>query len=129
MTRLFVNIGRNFSVRPQDIVGTIAGEADIPGRSIGAIDILDSYTFVDVPADYAERVIEALKRSGIKNRPVNVEIAQPGAGRPGRGPRPGPRGPHQRPFRRGSSSGERMGRPAVGRRGYRSDMREQSKPA
>jgi ATP-dependent RNA helicase DeaD len=81
MTRLFLNLGRNLSVRPQDIVGAIANEADIPGRSIGAIDIFESYTFVDVPTEYAERVIDALQQSGIKGRTVNVEIAQPGQGR------------------------------------------------
>jgi len=81
MTRLFINIGRNLRVRPQDIVGAIANEANVPGRSIGAIDILDTYTFVDVPSDAAARVIEVLNNSAIKGRPVNVEIATaPAAG-------------------------------------------------
>jgi ATP-dependent RNA helicase DeaD len=77
--RLFVNIGRNLGVRPQDIVGAIANEAGIPGRSIGAIDIFDGYSFVEVPASMADRVIDALVRSGIKGRPVNAEIARPDA--------------------------------------------------
>lgn len=81
MTRLFLNIGRNFNVRPQDIVGAIANEAGIPGRSIGAIDILETYSFVDVPSQYADQVIEAIVASGIKGRHVNAERAQPGAGR------------------------------------------------
>jgi hypothetical protein len=84
MTRLFVNVGRNQGIRPQDIVGAIANEAGIPGRSIGAIDILDSYAFVDVPSDASSRVIDALRSSSIKGRPVNVEVAQPGAGRAAR---------------------------------------------
>jgi ATP-dependent RNA helicase DeaD len=75
MTRLFVNIGRNFRVRPQDIVGAIANEADVPGRAIGAIDIHDSYTFVDVPSDAAEHVVAVLSQSTIKGKPVNVEIS------------------------------------------------------
>jgi ATP-dependent RNA helicase DeaD len=84
MTRLFLNIGRNFNVRPQDIVGAIANEAGIPGRSIGAIDIFDTYSFVDVPSRHADLVIDALSRSGIKGRHVNAERAQPGAGRASR---------------------------------------------
>jgi ATP-dependent RNA helicase DeaD len=88
--RLFVNVGRNLGVRPQDIVGAIANEAGIPGRAIGAIDIFEGYSFVDVPANVAERVIEALVRSGIKGRSVNAEIA-----RPGDGPRPADRGPRR----------------------------------
>jgi ATP-dependent RNA helicase DeaD len=86
--RLFINIGRNLSVRPQDIVGAIANEAGIPGRAIGQIDIFDSYSFVDVPANMADRVIDALVRSGIKGRSVNAEIARPDAApRQDRGPR------------------------------------------
>jgi len=81
MTRIFLNIGRNFNVRPQDIVGAIANEAGIPGRSIGAIDILDTYSFVDIPSQYVDQVIDAITSSGIKGRNVNAERAQPGAGR------------------------------------------------
>ncbi len=80
MTRLFINVGRNQGIRPQDVVGAIANEAKIPGRSIGAIDILDAYTFVDVPSDTAQRVIDALSAASVKGRSVNVEVAQPGAG-------------------------------------------------
>lgn len=92
MTRLFLNIGRNFNVRPQDIVGAIANEAGIPGRSIGAIDILDTYSFVDIPSQYVDQVIDAVTSSGIKGRNVNAERAQPGAGRGRDGDRGGDRG-------------------------------------
>ena len=94
MVRLLINIGRNFHVRPQDFVGAIANEANIPGRSIGAIDILDTYSFVDVPADAAQRVIEALTNASVKGRPVNVEISNEPAGssRGGGGRDRGPRG-------------------------------------
>ncbi len=100
MTRLFINIGRNLGVRPQDLVGAIAGEAGIPGRAIGAIDIFDTYSFVEVPSEYTERVIEALRRSGIRGKYVNVEVAQPGAGRPGREERGGFRERERAPGRR-----------------------------
>ncbi|MBX3070865.1 MAG: DEAD/DEAH box helicase [Thermomicrobiales bacterium] len=119
MVRLFLNIGRNFGVRPQDIVGAIANEAGIPGRAIGAIDILDTYSFVDVPNQFADQVIEALRRSGIKGRPVNAERAQgemPRTGRfeEGRPPRrdAGNRGggrPPQGGYRRSGPGGERQG--------------------
>jgi ATP-dependent RNA helicase DeaD len=82
MVRLFLSVGRNQGIRPQDIVGAIANEANIPGRAIGAIDILDGYTFVDVPQEHVERVLGALRGGTIKGRPVNAEVAQPdGAGR------------------------------------------------
>src|SRR5438477_2675876 len=46
MVRLFVDAGRDAGVRPGDIVGAIAGEADIPGHVIGAIDVHSKFTFV-----------------------------------------------------------------------------------
>ncbi|CAN5819799.1 hypothetical protein BH20CHL4_BH20CHL4_14470 [soil metagenome] len=84
MVRLFLNIGRNFEVRPQDIVGAIANEAGIPGRAIGAIDILDTYSFVDIPDQHVDLVIDVLRKSGIKGRPVNAERAQGEQARTGR---------------------------------------------
>ncbi|MDP9363286.1 MAG: DEAD/DEAH box helicase, partial [Chloroflexota bacterium] len=96
MVRLFINVGRNQGVRPQDIVGAIANEANIPGRAIGAIDILDAYSFVDIPESQVERVLQAMQRATIKGRPVGVEVAQPGGERQGAA---GP-GPAAGPFRR-----------------------------
>jgi ATP-dependent RNA helicase DeaD len=119
MTRLFINIGRNFRVRPQDIVGAIANEADVPGRSIGAIDILDSYTFVDVPADAAQHVVNVLNASTIKGRPVNVEISKEPAGEM----RGGDRGPRSGGGYRGGGGGQRRDdrpfRPGTGFRAER----------
>src|SRR2546427_1946142 len=60
MTRLFLTAGRSQGVRPADLVGAISNEAGIPGKSIGAIDIMDDCAFVEVPEDVAERVIAAL---------------------------------------------------------------------
>jgi ATP-dependent RNA helicase DeaD len=107
MVRLFLNIGRNFEVRPQDIVGAIANEAGIPGRAIGAIDILDTYSFVDIPNQYVDVVINALRQSGIKGRPVNAERAQGEQARTGR--------PDSRQGRGGGRPYDRSGRP--GQRG------------
>ena len=76
MTRLMVTIGRKDFVRPGDIVGAIAGEANIPGSSIGSIDIFDKFTYVDVPKDMANRVVDAMEGNTIKGRRVNIELAR-----------------------------------------------------
>jgi len=76
MTRLMVTIGRRDYVRPGDIVGAIAGEANIPGNSIGSIDIFDKFTYVDVPKDVANRVVDAMEGNTIKGRRVNIEVAR-----------------------------------------------------
>lgn len=81
MARLFLNLGRKDGIRPMDVVGAIANEARIPGKSIGQIEIMDRYTFVDVPEPVVDRVIQALGRTQLRGRPVRVEIARPrGAG-------------------------------------------------
>lgn len=78
MVRLFLNIGRAEGVRPGDLVGAIANEANIPGKSIGAIDIYDRMAFVEVPAAAREQVIRALSHTRIKGKQVDVQLASPG---------------------------------------------------
>ncbi|TDQ53436.1 DEAD/DEAH box helicase [Actinorugispora endophytica] len=68
MTRLFVGVGRNSRVRPQDLVGAIAGESPLSGREIGAIEIADRFSLVEVPENAADDVIDALKGSTIKGK-------------------------------------------------------------
>ena len=125
MTRLFINIGRNFRVRPQDFVGAIANEASIPGRAIGSIDILDTYSFVDVPEQMAQQVIEAMNKATVKGRPVNVEVASESAGGGGGGFRGGPRrgGP------RGGRFNARRDEEGKGRRFNGGGQRRDRRPA
>jgi ATP-dependent RNA helicase DeaD len=77
MARLFLNIGRQDGVRPGDIVGAIANEAGVPGKEIGAIDLFDTYSFVEIPKGEAPRVVATLARTTIRGRQVNAEIARP----------------------------------------------------
>jgi ATP-dependent RNA helicase DeaD len=58
MVRLKINKGKSNGIRPNDIVGTIAFHANIPGYSIGKIRIEDTFTFVDVPEDLLEQVMK-----------------------------------------------------------------------
>jgi ATP-dependent RNA helicase DeaD len=67
-TRLFVGAGRAAGVRPQDLVGAIAGESRLSGRDIGAIEIADRFSLVEVPESAADEVIAALRASTIKGR-------------------------------------------------------------
>ncbi len=72
MTRLFVGTGRAAGVRPQDLVGAIAGESRLTGRDIGAIEIADRFSLVEVPESAADEVIAALRGSSIKGRRATV---------------------------------------------------------
>ncbi len=75
MARLFINIGKSQRVTPGDILGAVAGESGIPGRLVGSIDMYDGYTFVDVPAEYAEDVLNAMSHARIKGKHIHVEKA------------------------------------------------------
>ena len=76
MVRLFINIGKKDKIKPSNILGAIAGESGMPGKLVGAIDMMDNYTFVDVPAIHAEKVLKAMNDNvQIKGRRVNMEKA------------------------------------------------------
>jgi ATP-dependent RNA helicase DeaD len=72
MTRLFVGLGRAAGVRPQDLVGAIANESNLRGREIGAIEISDRFSLVEVPAGAADDVVTALRGTTIKGRKATV---------------------------------------------------------
>ena len=71
-TRLFVGTGRKGGIRPQDLVGAICGETDLQGRQIGAIEITDNFSLVEVPSGSADQVIKALGNTTIKGRKTSV---------------------------------------------------------
>ena len=53
--RIHVPLGRDAGVRPADLVGAIANEAGIDSREIGAIEITDRFSLVEVPDRSAAR--------------------------------------------------------------------------
>ena len=57
MVRLSLGAGKKNGVRPSDIVGAIAGHAEIPGNTIGKIFIQDQHTLVDVEEQYVSRIL------------------------------------------------------------------------
>jgi ATP-dependent RNA helicase DeaD len=74
MVRFFVDAGRFHGVRPADIVGAIANEAGVPGKAIGAIDVYDDFTLVDVPAAYQAQVLATMGGTTIRGRAANIRL-------------------------------------------------------
>jgi ATP-dependent RNA helicase DeaD len=72
MTRLFIGAGRVSGVGPRDLVGAIAGESSVDGRAIGAIEVSDRFSIVEVPDDSAQEVIAALRATTIKGKKATV---------------------------------------------------------
>ncbi len=59
-------------MRPQDLVGAITGESQLTGREIGAIEIQDRFSLVEVPLEAADGVIAALRASTVKGKRATV---------------------------------------------------------
>lgn len=76
MVRIFVGMGRQDGLRPGDLVGCITNESGLTGNQIGVIDVLDRNSFVEVPAEHADRVLEVLRATKIRHRKVTVQIAR-----------------------------------------------------
>ncbi len=75
MVRVSLDLGRVHGIRPNDVVGTIAFHADIPGHTIGKIHIRDKQTFVDVPEKFLEQVLAKAGNFRIRQQPVKVKVA------------------------------------------------------
>ena len=74
--RLFFSIGRSRRVFPREILGLINTKTAIPKEDIGAIRILDNYSFVQVRDTVAEKIIEALNGMNFRGRTLTVNYAK-----------------------------------------------------
>lgn len=76
MTRLFMTIGRKDRIKVPDIVKSIASEANVPYSKIGNIDVLEKFTFVEVPEDLADKIIRSVDDMMMKGRRIKIEKAK-----------------------------------------------------
>jgi ATP-dependent RNA helicase DeaD len=72
VTRVFVGAGRAAGMRPGDLVGAITNEAGLRGGDIGAIQIADGFSLVEVPEAAADHVIKTLRDATIRGQKVTV---------------------------------------------------------
>lgn len=74
MTRIFIGAGRDINIRPGDLVGAIANEANVPAKFIGAIDISERFSLVEVDSNQADKIVSAMQGVRIKGRPATVKF-------------------------------------------------------
>ncbi len=72
MTVLTLSLGARAGIRPQDLVGAIANEANIPSREINNVRIDEFNSSVEVPAHAARQVMAALRATTIRGQAVRV---------------------------------------------------------
>ncbi len=74
MIRFSIAVGSDQGIRPRDIVGAIASEAEIPGKAIGAIRIQNDLTYVDVAEKHASHVQRKMQKCWIRGHPVHLNL-------------------------------------------------------
>ena len=88
MVRLFINLGKKDNLQVSDLVKFIASKCDIKGKEIGRVDMLDKFSFFEVPKNHLDNVMTSLIGESLKGRKVNIEVAN----KKGNGHRGGGRG-------------------------------------
>ncbi len=73
--QLWVGAGLEARVRPADLVGAIANEAEVPGKEIGPIVIYDDYSLVGVPGRYLNKILESMAGASIRGREAALRLA------------------------------------------------------
>ncbi|VAX08649.1 DEAD-box ATP-dependent RNA helicase DeaD (= CshA) [hydrothermal vent metagenome] len=78
MQRFRLDVGYDQDVKPGNIVGAIANEADLESEYIGHIEIYDDYSTIDLPAGMPKETFHALKKTWVCQRRLNITpIAEP----------------------------------------------------
>ncbi|MBE7648632.1 DEAD/DEAH box helicase [Tenacibaculum finnmarkense] len=93
MTRFFINLGRKDKLNPATLIGLINDQKIADKIEIGAIDILDTFSFFEIDKNFEKETLEAFSANGadFNGRSVNIEITKSnrGGGGGGRKPRGG----------------------------------------
>jgi ATP-dependent RNA helicase DeaD len=72
VSRIYVGLGRRDQLRPADLVGAFANEAGINSRDIGAIDIADRFSLIEVPTSHVERIVKALRHTMVRGKKLGA---------------------------------------------------------
>lgn len=72
---LQLNVGKSHRIRTNDIVGAIAGETGLSAKILGAIQLTDMHTFVEVPHEHVDTVIQVMGKAFIKGNKTQVKRA------------------------------------------------------
>jgi len=78
--RLFISIGKNRRLYPREIIAFISSKTSAGREDIGAIRILDNYSFIQVRDTKADEIIETLNGIKFRGRTLAVNFAKPKSG-------------------------------------------------
>ncbi len=69
-----MEVGRADGVKPGDIVGAIANEADIGSEHIGHIKLYDSYSTVELPKGMPKSTLKMLQKTRVCQKPMQLTL-------------------------------------------------------
>jgi ATP-dependent RNA helicase DeaD len=72
VARLYIGAGRGAGIRPGDLVGAITNEAGLSAKDVGAIEIADRFSLVEVPDAVADDVVKAMRRTTLRGQKVEI---------------------------------------------------------
>jgi len=72
MERFRVELGWRDRIKPGNLVGAIANETGLNGRSIGRIQIFDTHSVLDLPKGMPEEVFQSLRQLRVLNKPLQI---------------------------------------------------------
>ena len=74
-TRFFLNLGKTDNLKPTTVIGMIKDFSGIKDIDIGAIDIMQNFSFFETDSDYTDKILKGFKNKELKNRKIVLEIA------------------------------------------------------
>ena len=72
MQRYRIEVGHTHGVKPGNIVGAIANEANISSKNIGSIEIYDNFSTVDLPKDMPRATQDTLQKTRVAGRSLGM---------------------------------------------------------
>lgn len=73
---IFLSVGRNRRVFPRDLIHLVVQSGGIERERIGDIRVLDNYSFVQLFAEDADKVIAALNGVSYRGRPLQASYSR-----------------------------------------------------
>ena len=84
VAKIFVGVGKKDGATVNDLVAVLTKEVRIDKSMIGRVELRDGFMLVEIPAQDAERVAEALNRTTIRRKRVTARVDRGGTERGGK---------------------------------------------
>ncbi|MEO8008511.1 MAG: DEAD/DEAH box helicase [Betaproteobacteria bacterium] len=96
-----IEVGHQHGVKPANIVGAIANEAQMDSQHIGRIEIFDDHSLVDLPEGMPKEIHRELQKVWVAGQQLRLSKREPGTRAPARSSAPRHEQPQEKPHRKG----------------------------